>query len=148
MWYWRLHVDFQLTHSPIPLLIGRDEGQIVSAAQVVHQRLKRGVEILRLIRKQFSTCLVRKVFDVEVRLPAKFAHASGPNHDSVFQPLAHLFRNDAAHHAARFINRLGRGFSGWAIEAIKVARHTGDHDDDAATDRIAGADHVVGSVGK
>ena len=115
---------------------------------MVHQRLKCRVEIVRLIRKQFTARLVGQGFDVEIWRATELPHTRGPNHDPILQSLSHFFGDDAADDTARFVNRLGRRFSGRPIEAIKVAGHAGDNDDHAATDRIAGADHVIRGIGK
>src|SRR5437867_10821123 len=99
---------------------------------MVHQRLKRRVEIVRFIRKQFTARLVGQGVDVAIWRATELPPARGPNHDSILQSLSHYFGDNAADDTARFVTRLGCRFSGRPIEAIKVAGHTGDNDNPAA----------------
>ena len=47
-------VDLQSARGAVALFVGRDKGEIVAAAKVIHQRLKSRIEILGLVREQFA----------------------------------------------------------------------------------------------
>src|SRR5260370_14914034 len=113
---------------------------------MIHERLKGCVQVLRLVREYLATRSIRQSLNVQIGSALQLSNSRGPDHDAVLQTLVRGFWDDATDHAARFIDRLGRGFARRTVGTVKVAGHARDRDHHPATDWIAGPDHVIRRV--
>jgi len=143
-----IDVELQFTRRPIPLLVRRDKREVVTAAQVIDQRLKSCVELFRFVREYFTAGFVRQIFQVHVFGIDNFVHASSNNLESIFDPLDYDFGNDGANDGARFVNRGGGCSTGRTIRAIEETRHGRNNNYDSPPGWVACLEHVLGGIGK
>src|ERR1041385_3907990 len=105
---------------------------------MINQRCERTVEILRLVLQNFPACFVSQRLNIYVGGAAEPPEASGPNHDAVLHLLFTGSWQDRRNNRAGFVNRLRSSLVRRSAQAIKVARHPGNRDDNAPPNRIGG----------
>ena len=95
-----IDVEFQFTRRPVPVLVSGDKCQIVTATQVIDQRLKGRAELFRFVREYFTAGFVRQIFQVHVVGGDNFVHARSNGLEGIFDTLDYDLGNDGANDGA------------------------------------------------
>src|SRR5262245_46902717 len=94
-------INLQVTNSPVALLVGRDEGETVTRAEVSNEGIKRVIELFRLITQDLSARFVCQVLNVDIWSMGEPAKTRGPTHHAVLRYLFRRLRNYGGDNATR-----------------------------------------------